>query len=220
MRPKHRKADEASRAASWAKDYDKVVELLAPYEERLTLGEKKKLDYARRHRRKPGGSRAHLLPLASAVLLSFIAFPVLVEAAPAGQAVQGYVNPGRTVREQIAYVKKNWPQQFGVGVVEALEAPKPAFEQDGVAYYYQDARPVAWIFIRWFHPDPQAPGDRFKMHYWVRPKRGERPLEARGRGIVFLIPARAQGIFVTEMILVASQEAVFEVRRAMIEAIP
>ncbi len=105
MRPKHRKADEASRAASWAKDYE-------------------------------GGSRAHLLPLASAVLLSFIAFPVLVEAAPAGQTVQGYVNPGRTVREQIAYVKKNWPQQFVVVVVEALEAPKPAFEQDGVAYYY------------------------------------------------------------------------------------
>ncbi len=140
--------------------------------------------------------------------------------AQAPQPLQAHVSPGRSIGEQIAYMKKTWPQQFGIVVIEALEAPKPAFEQDGVAYYYQDVRGVDWMFIRWFHPDPQAPADRFKIHYWVRPKRGERALEQKRRGIAFIAPARAQGIFVAEMILVATRESIFEVRRALIDALP
>ncbi|MGH2404913.1 MAG: hypothetical protein ACRDGN_10675 [bacterium] len=154
------------------------------------------------------------------VVLGLGAFALLVGSASGAPGPQAYVDPGRTVRDHIASIKKSSPQQFGIVVVEALESPKPALEQDGVAYYYQDVRGVDWIFIRWFLPDPQAPGDRFKIHYWVRPKRGEKPLESKRRGVVFIVPARAQGVFVTEMILVGSQETIFEVRRALIEAIP
>lgn len=154
------------------------------------------------------------------LILAWFVQTAFAGSSPTPQALQAYVSPGRTVPEQIAYMKKNWPRQFGVVVVEALESPKPAFEQDGVAYYYQDVRGVDWIFIRWFHPDPQAPADRFKIHYWARPKRGEKPLEEKRRGVAFIAPARAQGVFVAEMILVAGQDTIFEVRRALIEAFP
>lgn len=153
-------------------------------------------------------------------LVSLAAAAALVVSASGAPAPQVHVSQGRTVREQIAYMKKTWPQQFGVVVVEALEPSKPAFQEGGVAYYYQDVRGVDWIFVRWLHPDPQAPGDKFKLHYWVRPKQGERPLEAKRRGIAFIAPARAQGVFVAEMIVAAGQESVFDVRRALIEAFP
>lgn len=154
------------------------------------------------------------------LILVLVALQALhARGAPEAQGLQAYINPGRTVREQIAHMKKTWPQQLGVVVVEAAESPKPV-EQDGVAYYFQEVRGIDWIFIRWFHPDPQAPGDRFKLHYWVRSKQGDRPLEAKRRGIAFIVPARAQGIFITEMVLVASRESIFEVRRVLIEAFP
>lgn len=136
------------------------------------------------------------------------------------QVLQAYVNSGRSVSEQIAYMKKTSPQQFGVVVVEALEPPKPAFVEGGVSYYYQEARGVDWMFVRWFLPDPQAPADRFKLHYGIRSKRNEKPLEQKGRGIAFIVPARAQGIFVAEMILAATPESILDVRRALIAALP
>ncbi|MGQ0548959.1 MAG: hypothetical protein ACT4PY_04745 [Armatimonadota bacterium] len=154
------------------------------------------------------------------ILVSLAVQPALAGTAPNPQALQAYVTTGRPVPEQIAHIKKTSPQQFGIVVVEALEAPKTAFEEGGVAYYYQEVRGVDWMFVRWFHPDPQAPGDRFKLHYGVRPKRGERPLELKGRGIAFIVPARAQGVFVAEMILAASRESIFEVRRVLIETLP
>lgn len=154
------------------------------------------------------------------LLATFAAQRAFAGTALSPQVLQAYVSPGRSVSEQIDYMKKNSPQQFGVVVVEALEAPKPAFVEGGVNYYYQDARGVDWMFIRWFLPDPQAPADRFKLHYWVRPKRGEKPLELKGRGIAFIIPARVQGVFATEMILPATPESIFDVRRALIAALP
>src|SRR5688572_30538592 len=109
-------------------------------------------------------------------------------AASSPQVLQAYVTAGRSLGDQIAYMKKTSPQQIGVIVVEALESPKSAFVEGGVSYYYQDVRGVDWMFVRWFLPDPQAPADRFKLHYDVRPRRNEKPLEQKGRGIAFIMP--------------------------------
>lgn len=154
------------------------------------------------------------------LLATFGVQTALAGTASSPQGPQAYVSPGRSMSEHIAHMKKTSPQQFGVVVVEALEPSKAAIVEGGVSYYYQEVRGVDWMFIRWFLPDPQAPGDKFKIHYWVRPSRGERPLEQRGRGIAFIVPARAQGIFVAEMILAATPESVFDVRRALIAALP
>ena len=154
------------------------------------------------------------------LLATFALQTAFAGTASSPQALQPYVSPGRSVSEQIAYMKKTSPQQFGVVVVETLESPKPAFVEAGVNYYYQDARGVDWMFVRWLLPDPQAPADRFKIHYWVRPKSGEKPLDLKGRGIAFIVPARAQGVFVAEMILAATPESIFDVRRALIAALP
>ncbi len=162
------------------------------------------------------------MTLRSCLLLLAI---VAVQGAFAGaasnpQVLQAYVTAGRSVSDQIAYMKKTSPQQFGIVVVEALEPPNPAFVEGGVSYYYQDARGVDWMFVRWFLPDPQAPADRFKLHYGVRPRRNEKPLEQKGRGIAFIVPARAQGIFVAELILAATSESILDLRRALIAALP
>ena len=112
-------------------------------------------------------------------------------------------------------MQDNWPNQLAVGVVEVLsEAPLLQPNEQGAVYDTQEVRAVNnWFLLRWITKDPQAPGDHFRIHYWFRPQDGEGALKVGERRIAFLAPAKAQGIFVTDMLLLATEENVAKVRQ-------
>ena len=114
-------------------------------------------------------------------------------------------------------MQRNWPDQLAIGVVEAVDQPPapPSEGKNNVSYYSQTVRPVDWIFLRWLSGDPQSPADRFRIHYWFRPADGERALKIGEQYIAFLAPAKAQGIFVTDMLLTATKESISEVRHQL-----
>lgn len=130
------------------------------------------------------------------------------------------INPHRTVLQQIRYMRKNWRDQFAVAVVETTGEAKKAAESKGTTYWNQEVMPVELIFVRWLDADPRAPGNRFHIHYWTRPKKGEKELKAKEQRIVFMAPARAQGVLATEMILPADKKMIEKVRKMLKEMIP
>lgn len=149
----------------------------------------------------------------------FLSIPLMYMEKPEHVALSS-LNPQRTVREQIKYMRKNWRDQFAVAVVETAGEAKKAADAKGTAYWNQEVTPVEMIFVRWLDPDPRAPGNRFQIHYWTRPEKGERELKVKERRLVFLAPARAQGIFATEMILPADKKMIEKVCKILKEMIP
>jgi hypothetical protein len=157
--------------------------------------------------------------------LAFALAAGLVNGVAFGQESPGRANrisesalrPDRSIAEQLAWMHKNWPNQLGVVIVEAVGNVQ-SFTESGIVYSAQEFRAVGWMFLRWLADDPQPPGDRFRIHYQLRTEESGEGPEVGDRYIAFLEPAKAQGVFVAEMLLPATEEHIDRVRRAVEES--
>jgi len=89
------------------------------------------------------------------------------------------------------------------------------FSKGETVYSTQEFRADGWIFLRWLAGDPQPPGDLFSIHFWFLSHEKGREPNVGDHYIVFIAPAKTQGIFVSEMMLLATEDRVSEVRRAV-----